>query len=135
MARCTGATGLVEAQQRLRQMVLDTLPSPCIPAATTPRPSTTCSPFQLGRPLTRELLMAYRASIEKPLSASTINVRLSAVRKMVTEARRAGMLGVPRKPRTSPRFRTSGRREPGLGNWLTKEQAKELLAVPNRSDP
>ncbi len=37
--------------------------------------------FSAGRPLTRELLMEYRASLEE-LSASTINVRLSAVRKM-----------------------------------------------------
>lgn len=48
--------------------------------------------FSAGRALTRALLMEYRASIEK-LSASTINVRLSAIRKMVSEARRNGMLG------------------------------------------
>jgi hypothetical protein len=36
--------------------------------------------------------MEWRAGMES-LSPSTINVRLSAVRKMVDEARRAGMVG------------------------------------------
>jgi len=36
--------------------------------------------------------MEYRASIEA-LSASTINVRLSAIRKLVGEARRLGLVG------------------------------------------
>jgi hypothetical protein len=36
--------------------------------------------------------MEWRAGMES-LSPSTINVRLSAVRKMVGEARRAGMIG------------------------------------------
>ena len=42
--------------------------------------------------LSRELLMEWRSTLES-LSPSTINVRLSAVRKMVGEARRAGMIG------------------------------------------
>jgi Phage integrase, N-terminal SAM-like domain len=41
------------------------------------------------QPLSRALLMGYRAMmLEKNLSASTINVRLSAVRKLIGEARR-----------------------------------------------
>jgi hypothetical protein len=46
-----------------------------------------------GRPLTRGLFMEYRASMEA-LSPSTVNVRLSAVRKLVAEAQRNGMIGV-----------------------------------------
>jgi hypothetical protein len=38
------------------------------------------------------LLMEWRAGMES-LSPSTINVQLSAVRKLVGEARRAGMIG------------------------------------------
>lgn len=88
--------------------------------------------FSAGRALTRELLMEYRASIES-LSASTINVRLSAIRKTVNEARKNGMLsdedaanlsGIPNIPQQGTR----------LGNWLSKEQAKELLAVPDRDE-
>jgi integrase len=84
-----------------------------------------------GRPLTRALFMEYRASMEA-LSPSTVNVRLSAVRKLVAEARQNGMIGVEDAASLSevPNIRQKGTR---LGNWLTREQAKELLAVPDRS--
>src|SRR6202161_631458 len=66
------------------------------------------------------------------LSPSTVNVRLSAVRKMVFEARKNGMLGAEEAANLTevPNRRQKGTR---LGNWLTREQAKELLAVPDRS--
>jgi integrase len=83
--------------------------------------------------LSRALLMEYRAAmLEKKLSASTVNVRLSAVRKLVGEAQRNGIIdaeeaanlaGVPNLPQKGTR----------LGNWLTRDQAKELLTVPDRS--
>jgi hypothetical protein len=55
--------------------------------------------------------------------------RLSAVRKMIGEARRAGMLGSEEAASLTdiPNIRQKGIR---LGNWLTREQAKELLAAP-----
>jgi integrase len=66
------------------------------------------------------------------LSPSTINVRLSAIRKLVGEARRNGMIGLEEAANLTdiPNVRQKGTR---LGNWLTREQAKELLAVPDRS--
>jgi len=75
--------------------------------------------------------MEYRASMEA-LSPSTTNVRLSAVRKLVVEARRSGYIGLEEAARLAevPNIRQKGTR---LGNWLTREQAKELLAVPDRS--
>jgi hypothetical protein len=75
--------------------------------------------------------MEWRAGME-PLSPSTINVRLSAVHKMVGEARRAGMIGQDEAASLTevPNMSQKGIR---LGNWLTREQAKELLAVPDRS--
>ena len=81
----------------------------------------------------RALLMEYRASmIEKGLSPSTINVRLAAVRKLVGEARRNGILDAEEASKLEdiPNVRLTGQR---MGNWLTRDQAKELLAVPNRS--
>ncbi len=65
------------------------------------------------------------------LAPSTVNVRLSAVRKLVAEARKNGMLSAEEAATLTdiPNVRQSGRR---LGNWLTKEQAGELLAVPDR---
>jgi integrase len=50
----------------------------------------------------------------------------------VGEARRAGMIGQEEAPSVTdiPDIRQEGTR---LRNWLTREQAKELLAVPDRS--
>ena len=66
------------------------------------------------------------------LSPSTINVRMSAIRKLVGEARQNGLIGLEEAANLTdvPNIRQTGTR---LGNWLTREQAKELLAVPDRS--
>lgn len=128
----TPGGSLVEAQRRLRQMVLDTLPSPHS-RRNYAKALDDLFTFSAGRPLTRALLMEYRASIES-LAASTINVRLSAIRRMVSEAQKNGMLLAEEAGHLTdiPNIRQKGTR---LGNWLTKEQAKELLAVPDRSTP
>ncbi len=90
-----------------------------------------CAQRSVG--ISRSLLMEYRASmIDKRLSPSTINVRLAAVRKLVSEARRNGILDNEQAAQMSdiPNIRQQGTR---AGNWLTREQTKELLAVPDRS--
>jgi integrase len=76
--------------------------------------------------------MEYRAQmIDHGLSASTINVRLSAIRKLVSEARDNNVLDPVEAARilTVPGVPIRGVR---LGNWLTPEEAKRLLAVPDR---
>jgi len=87
--------------------------------------------FSAGRTLTRELLQEWKASMDS-LAPSTVNVRLSAARKMVSEAQRNGILGteVAASLTDVPNIQQNGIR---LGNWLTKEQARELLQVPDRS--
>lgn len=88
---------------------------------------------QTGRPVSRDLLMEYRARmIERGLSASTINVRLSAIRKLVCEARDNSLLDIVEAARilSVPGVPKRGVR---LGNWLTPKEAKRLLAVPDRS--
>jgi integrase len=87
--------------------------------------------FCASRPLSRALLMEYRTTIDH-LSPSTINVRLSAIRKLVGEAKRIGMIGTEEAATLNdvPNVPQRGTR---LGNWLTREQAKDLLAVPDRS--
>ena len=89
-----------------------------------------CLP-SLPTDLSLALLMEYRTSIEN-LSLSTINVHMSAIRKLVGEARRNGLIGLEEAANLTdiPNVRQTGKR---LGNWLTREQAKELLAVPDRS--
>jgi integrase len=87
--------------------------------------------FAVGRPLTREVLLDWRASMEKQ-SPSTVNLRLSAMRSLIAEARRGGMLSSEEAENLTdiPNIKQAGTRK---GNWLTREQAKEILAVPDRS--
>jgi site-specific recombinase XerC len=122
--------GLVEAQQSLRWMVLDSVPSPNS-RRNYAKALDDLFALSAGRPLSRALLMEYRATMDA-LSPSTINVRLSAVRKMVSEARKNGMLGAEEAANLTevPNIPQKGTR---LGHWLTREQARELLAVPNRT--
>ena len=85
------------------------------------------------QPLSRALLMEYRAAmLEKKLSASTVNVRLSAVRKLIGEAQHNGIIGAEEAASLAgvPNLSQKGTR---VGNWLTRDQAKELLTVPDRA--
>ena len=121
---------LTPAQTLLRKMVLDSVSSPHS-RRNYAKALDDLFRFCASRPLSRELLMEWRSTLES-LSPSTINVRLSAVRKMVGEARRAGMIGQEEAASLTdiPNIRQKGTR---LGNWLTREQAKDLLTVPDRS--
>ena len=121
---------LTQTQAMLRQMVLDTVPS-VHSKRNYAKALDDLFVFCASRPLSRALLMEYRTTMDH-LSPSTINVRLSAVRKLVGEARRNGMIGLEEAANLTdvPNVRQKGTR---LGNWLTREQAKELLAVPDRS--
>ena len=82
---------LTPAQAQLRKMVLDAVSSPHS-KRNYAKALDDLFAFCASRPLSRSLLMEWRAGMEF-LSPSTINVRLSAVRNMVGEARRAGMIG------------------------------------------
>ena len=121
---------LTQAQTILRGMVLDSVGSPHS-RRNYAKALDDLFAFSAGRPLTRALLMEYRAAMDA-LSPSTVNVRLSAVRKMVSEAHKNGMIGAEQAANLTevPNIPQKGTR---LGNWLTREQARELLAVPDRT--
>ena len=114
-------------QQRLRALVLDTVASPHS-RRNYAKALDDLFAFAAGRPLPRALLREYRTSIDT-LSASTINVRLSAIRKLVSEARRLGLVGVEEAANLSdvPNIRQKGTR---LGNGLTREQARNSWLCP-----
>jgi len=88
-----------------------------------------CSEPRLG--LNRSVVLRYRSFLEGlSLSAATINLHLSAIRRLADEAAESGWL--------SPELAIGVRRVKGvkrlgrrIGNWLTGDQARELLnAVP-----
>jgi hypothetical protein len=83
---------LTEAQTILRRMVLDSVQS-IHSKRNYAKALDDLFAFCASRPLSRALLMEYRTTIDH-LSPSTINVRLSAIRKLVGEARRNGMIGL-----------------------------------------
>ena len=124
------AADLAPAQARLRQMVLDSVSS-IHSRRNYAKALDDLFAFAAGRPLTRVLLLEYRTSMQDR-APSTVNVRLSAVRKLVSEARKNGMLSAEEATHLNdvPNIRQKGTR---MGNWLTREQARELLAVPDRS--
>jgi integrase len=121
---------LTPAQSLLRKRVLDSVVSPHS-KRNYAKALDDLFGFCASRPLSRELLLEWRSTMEF-LSPSTINVRLSAVRKLVSEARRNNLIGQEEAASLTdvPNISQKGTR---LGNWLTREQAKELLAVPDRS--
>ena len=121
---------LTQAQVKLREMVVDSVQS-VHSKRNYAKALDDLFAFCASRPLSRALLMEYRAKLEH-LSPSTVNVRMSAIRKLVGEARRNGMIEREEADNLTdvPNVRQKGIR---LGNWLTREQAKELLAVPDRS--
>lgn len=89
--------------------------------------------IRTGQPITRQLFQQYRAEmVDAGLGGSTINVRLSGVRKLVKEARENGLLDPSAAARivSVPNVPAAGVR---LGQWLTAEQTRDLLAVPDRS--
>ena len=86
-----------------------------------------------GQPISRQLFQQYRAEmVDAGLGGSTINVRLSGVRKLVKEARENGLLDPSAAGRivSVPNVPAQGVR---LGQWLTVDQTRDLLAVPDRS--
>jgi integrase len=121
---------LTESQLLLKQMVLNS-----VTAANTRRNYAKSLDhlfaFAAGRPLTRALLQEWKASMDS-LAASTVNVKLAAARRLVSEARRNGLIGAEEASNLSdiPNVAQRGNR---MGNWLTRDQAKELLRVPDRS--
>jgi len=72
----------------------------------------------------------YRSSLERRLAANSINVHLSAIRRLASEAADSGYLA-PEIAAAISRVkgsRVSGQR---TGTWLTRDEAQRLLALPD----
>lgn len=74
----------------------------------------------------------YRAALEaRGLAPSSINIQLSAIRKLAAEASDNQLLA----PETAAAIgRVKGAKRQGIrtGNWLTQAQAERMLALPDR---
>lgn len=79
----------------------------------------------------KALVQRYRAELEgRGLAPATINIRLSAIRKLALEAADNGLM----PPELAAGIaRVKGARREGVrtGNWLTLEQAERLISAPN----
>ena len=87
---------------------------------------------QRGKPgLSKAIVQEFRAEmLARGLSAGTVNLRLSAIRKLAAEASDNGLIdpviaaGISR----TPGVKQSGTK---TGTWLDKQQALEVLAAPD----
>jgi site-specific recombinase XerD len=121
------------ALERIKALVLDTLPSPESKRAY-------CQALddffrwcgaQAIDGFTKATVNAYRANLEERLlSSSTINQRLSAIRKLAMEAADNGFMPPEQASAIS---RVKGTKQAGVrtGQWLTREQAERLISSPN----
>jgi hypothetical protein len=60
------------------------------------------------------------------------SITLSAIRKLIGEAQRNGIIGADEAANLAG-VRNLSQKGTRLGNWLTRDQAKKLLTVPDRS--
>ncbi|MBL7064148.1 MAG: tyrosine-type recombinase/integrase [Anaerolineae bacterium] len=82
-------------------------------------------------PLNRALVQAYKVKLQDDgLAPSTINLRLSAIRKLAREAADNGLVDqtLANSIKAVKGVKSAGVRS---GNWLTREQTQELLNAPD----
>ena len=81
--------------------------------------------------LSKYVVLRYRLELEsRHLAASTINLRLAAVRRLAYEAADTGILS-PELAAGIQRVKGAKRLGVRLGNWLTVEQCRAVLAAPD----
>jgi site-specific recombinase XerD len=79
----------------------------------------------------KTVVLRYRIQLEaKHLAPATINLRLAAVRRLAYEAADVGLLS-PDLAAGIRRVKSAKRLGVRLGNWLSAEQAKEMLRCPS----
>jgi site-specific recombinase XerD len=84
-----------------------------------------------NREFNKATVQRYRTELEtKGLASSSINVRLSAIRRLALEAADNGLMA-PELAAGISRAKGAKRSGIRLGHWLTSEQAERLLAVPD----
>jgi hypothetical protein len=81
---------------------------------------------------TKATVQRYRLALEQQgLAPSSINIRLSAIRKLANEAADNGVFS-PEAAAAIGRVKGAKRHGTRTGNWLTQGQAEQMLALPDR---
>jgi integrase len=124
------------ALERIKELVLDTLPSEESKRAYGQGLDDFfrwCEAAAAGE-FSKAVVNSYRANLEaRKLSSSTINQRLSAIRKLAIEAADNGLT----PPNTATAIsRVRGAKQVAIrsGKWLTREQAEDLISAPNATE-
>lgn len=82
-------------------------------------------------PFSRALVNAWKSDQERQgFAPATVNIRLSAVRKLATEAAENGLLD-PDIARAIQGVKGAQRRGVRSGNWLTRDQTQAILLAPD----
>jgi site-specific recombinase XerD len=120
---------------RLKSLALDSLTSPHSRRAY----GNALDDFQrwcganAGAGFNKATVQRYRAALEeRGLAPASINVRLSAIRKLAAEAADNGLL-TPELAAAIGRVKGAKRHGTRTGNWLTQSQAEQMLALPDRA--
>ena len=129
------ATAMVPAEKldapgHIKALVLNSVASPLTRAAYSKALDEFLS-WCHGKPFTKATVSEYRVTLEqRGLAASTINQKLSAIRKLATEAADNGLMNSQLAAGIS---RVRGAKALGVrtGNWLTRQQAERLVSAPN----
>lgn len=88
---------------------------------------------ELRPPFSKAVVQAHKAYLEeRGLSPASINIRLSALRKLATEAADNGLMA-PELANGIVRVKGVKQRGVRLGNWLTVRQAEKLINAPDIS--
>ena len=88
-----------------------------------------CSEPRLA--FSKHVVLRYRIELEsRRLSASTVNLRLAAVRRLAFEAADSGLLS-PELAAGIQRVKGAKKLGVRLGNWLTVDQCRSLLRAPD----
>src|ERR1017187_9375903 len=121
--------------QKLKALVLDSVSSPITKRVYNLGPDEFFAWYELEprAGFTKATVSAWRVALEaRALGSVSINVRITAVRKLAVEAADNGLLAPELAAGIS---RVKGAKSVGVrvGNWLTVQQAQRLLNAPDVS--
>src|SRR6202041_787420 len=122
--------------EKLKALVLDSVSSPITKRVYNMALNEFMAWFQEApRPgFTKATVSAWRVSLEdRGLGSSSIIIRMSAIRKLATEAADNGLLA-PELAQGISRVKSAKSTGIRVGNWLSQKQAQTLLSAPDISN-